>query len=105
MRQSIRYVKYIIAAGSIVKSVDFIKPPLPDADVWTVLQVKNRDNSENSSSSAIRKGTMIEKWFRTYSKTGKTNWSNFPDEQMRTDLSEVLFQAFVKNYLENLKAA
>ena len=95
---------WIWCAGSIVKSVDFIKPPLLEAEIWTVLQIKNRDNSENSSSSAIRKGTTIEKWFRTYSRTGETNWHNFPDQQMRTDLSEGKFQDFVKNYLEALKA-
>jgi hypothetical protein len=94
---------WIWCAGSIVKSVDFIKPPLPESNIWTVLQIKNRDNSENSSSSAIRKGTMIEKWFRTYSKTGKTNWHSFPDEAQRTKLSEEKFQAFVKKYLEGLK--
>ncbi len=95
---------WIWCAGSIAKSVDFIKPPLPEADIWTVLQVKNRDNSENSSSSAIRKGTTIEKWFRTYSRTGDTNWHNFPDEQICANLSEAKFQDFVKDYLEELKA-
>ena len=95
---------WIWCAGSIVKSVDFIKPPLQDPEVWTVLQIKNRDNSENSSSSAIRKGTTIEKWFRTYSRTGMTNWQNFPDEAQRAVLSENKFQAFVKNYLEELRA-
>lgn len=95
---------WVWCAGSIVKSVDFIKPPLLDADIWTVLQVKNRDNSENSSSSAIRKGTAIEKWFRTYSRTGETNWHNFPDKRMRANLSEAKFQDFVKDYLEELKA-
>jgi SinI restriction endonuclease len=94
---------WIWCAGSVVKSVDFIKPPLPKSEIWTVLQIKNRDNSENSSSSAIRKGTMIEKWFRTFSRTGETNWPNFPDEKMRAHLSEEGFRMYVKRYLEELK--
>ena len=91
LAQMLEPTGWIWCAGSIVKSVDFIKPPSPDSDIWTVLQVKNRDNSENSSSSAIRKGTMIEKWFRTYSRTGDTNWTKFPDEEMRDILSEAAF--------------
>ncbi len=95
---------WIWCAGSIVKSIDFIKPPLPDADIWTMLQIKNRDNSENSSSGAIRNGTPIQKWHRTNSKTGNTNWQKFPDEQIRANLSEEGFQAFVRNHIEELKA-
>lgn len=54
--------------------------------LWEAVQVKNRDNTENSSSSAIRQGTTIEKWFRTYSKPSRkratnTNWENFPEEE------------------------
>lgn len=68
--------------GSFVKAVDFIQR---DSDEnWLVLQIKNRDNSENSSSSAIRKGTSIQKWFRTYSRKSATNWENVPS--IRTGL-------------------
>jgi hypothetical protein len=94
---------WIWCAGSIVKSVDFIKPPPPESEIWTVLQIKNRSNSENSSSSAIRKGTNIEKWFRTDAKTGNTNWAKFPDEVLCSQLSEEGFRSFVKRYLEELK--
>jgi hypothetical protein len=93
---------WVWCAGSTVKSVDFVKPT-KNPKGWFALQVKNRDNSENSSSSAIRAGTIIKKWHRTYSRTGKTNWHNFPDEPLRANLSEEEFQAFVKSYLEALK--
>ena len=41
-----------------------------------LLQIKNRSNSENSSSSAIRDGTNIIKWYRIDARTGKTNWDD-----------------------------
>ena len=68
--------------------------------LWEAVQVKNRDNTENSSSSAIRHGTTIEKWFRTYSKPSKkratnTNWENFPEEEFRDQLSEEGFLQFI----------
>lgn len=93
---------WVWCSGSFVKAVDFIKP---DAGMtqWSLLQVKNRDNSENSSSSAIRNGTQIKKWFRTFSRNGATNWENFPDEQLRSKMSEEKFKDFIINYMEILK--
>jgi len=88
-------------SGAIVKKVDFIKK---DNGVWRLLQIKNRDNSENSSSSAIRNGTTIEKWFRTFSRTGLTNWENFPDKQLKQNLSEQGFYLFVRKTYGSLKS-
>ena len=86
---------WVWCAGDLVRSVDFIKQ---DGDSWLLLQIKNRDNSENSSSAAIRNGTTIQKWFRTFSRTGRTNWENFPATDMRRLLSENGFKQFVENY-------
>lgn len=93
---------WIWCSGALVKAVDFIKPPR-SLEQWRSLQVKNRDNSENSSSSAIRIGTSIEKWHRTFSKTGNTNWDNFPDGQLRSYFSERGFFEFTGYYLSKLK--
>jgi len=93
---------WIWRAGSLVKAVDFVKPPTEKGD-WVLLQVKNRDNSENSSSSAIRTGTTIHKWFRTFSRKPGSNWATFPDAVAKNDLSEKGFRDFVKVYLESLK--
>jgi len=93
---------WVWCAGSLVKAVDFVKPPTNN-EAWVLLQVKNRDNSENSSSSAIRIGTTIEKWHRTFSKKPGSNWATFPDAIARNEISEVGFREFVKIYLENLK--
>ncbi len=94
---------WIWCSGSIVKAVDFIKPPIAESNDWQVLQVKNRDNSENSSSSAIRSGTSIKKWFRSFSIKGGQNWADFPDIHAQIHLSEQGFHGFVENYLHQLR--
>jgi hypothetical protein len=68
---------WIWCCGETMKSVDFIKGA--DKGEAKLLQIKNRSNSENSSSSAIRRGTTIEKWYRTSSTTGKTRWDLLPE--------------------------
>ena len=75
-------------SGSLVKAVDFI---YRDNDgKWVPLQVKNRDNSENSSSKSVRNGTKIQKWYRSFSKKTGDNWKNFP---VGNKLSESSFRA------------
>lgn len=91
---------WVWCAGDFVRAVDFIKRT---DDAFVLLQVKNRNNTENSSSSAIRNGTDIQKWFRTYSKVtlrrpDNTNWHNFPDPIGASLLSENGFLDFIKNY-------
>jgi hypothetical protein len=87
--------------GDFVKAIDFVSKT--DDGKWLALQIKNRDNSENSSSSAIRSGTEIEKWFRSFSKTGKTNWNSLPKLMQGYNLSEQGFIDFVKSYLREQK--
>lgn len=94
---------WIWCSGAMVKAVDFIKPPALAGGTWRLLQIKNRDNSENSSSSAIRIGTTIEKWHRTFSKKPGSNWAAFPDAILRPHLSEEAFKTFVNNYLQELR--
>lgn len=93
---------WIWCSGSTVKSVDFIRPPVEVDGTWDLLQVKNRDNSENSSSSSVRNDTDIIKWFRTFSKTGDTNWPLFPCINARNSLSEAGFICFVSQYLSSM---
>lgn len=95
---------WIWCSGAMVKAADFVKPPAMAGAAWRLLQVKNRDNSENSSSSAIRAGTVIEKWHRTFSKRVGSNWAAFPDASLRTHLSEEGFKTFVRDYLLALRA-
>lgn len=84
---------WIWCSGNFVKAIDFIKK---DGNSWKCLQIKNRDNTENSSSSQIRSGTDIQKWFRTFSKKNATNWNNFPDENLKQILSEEDFLEFIQ---------
>lgn len=89
--------------GEFVKAVDFIGRN--EKGEWVALQIKNRDNSENSSSSAIRDGTRIQKWFRSFSKDtvkgrpSLTNWDNLPSLLQGYDLNEEGFKSFVASYI------
>jgi SinI restriction endonuclease len=87
--------------GDFVKAIDFVKRD-PNG-IWLTLQIKNRDNSENSSSSAIRHGTPIQKWFRSFSKKEDTNWKNLPELMQGYSLDENGFIEFVKSYLKHEK--
>ena len=82
------------AWGESIKSVDFVNKN------FELLQIKNRSNSENSSSSKVREGTEIKKWFRVTAQTGDTQWcilNNMINESC--ELSEVLFENFIKETL------
>lgn len=91
---------WIWCAGSMVLSVDFIKPPpTPDSN-WVMLQIKNRSNSENSSSSKVRQGTSILKWYRLEARNGESKWSEFPDPSLSNILTEESFQEHILDYLQ-----
>lgn len=85
--------------GETMKSIDFCH------EDGGLLQVKNSDNSENSSSKTVRDGTNIQHWFRRYSRTGKTNWpalnelANIKDK--RSNLTEDAFRMFVRKVVSN----
>ena len=57
---------WIWCQGSCLRAIDFCKD-----DGSVLLQIKNKYNTENSSSSAIRDGTSIKKWYRLKDKTIK----------------------------------
>lgn len=85
--------------GETMKSIDFCN--VDDQ----LLQVKNSDNSENSSSKTVRDGTPIKKWFRRFSKTGATNWSALNElvgiQNEDEHLDEESFKTFVRNAVTN----
>lgn len=68
---------WIWCCGETMRSVDFLKDG--EESEIRFLQIKNRDNSENSSSAAIREGTKIEKWYRSNSRTGETRWDKLQE--------------------------
>jgi len=64
---STRPYGWIWCQGNVMRAIDFCS-----SDGKILLQIKNKSNTENSSSSAIRSGTDIKKWYRlgTQSKNG-----------------------------------
>lgn len=76
------------AWGETVKSVDFVH------EDGSLLQIKNRSNSENSSSSAIRKGTEIQKWFRIKADRIEYMWEALNEICGTKHLSEEAFVEF-----------
>jgi hypothetical protein len=94
---------WVWCSGETVKAIDFLLV-LPNGQFRT-LQVKNRSNTENSSSSAIRNGTDIEKWHRMDANTGALKWDKFPDESIQGEISEDGFKEFVRAYIQEFKPA
>ena len=89
---------WVYCAGEFVKAIDFIKRSKTD-NSWIALQIKNRNNSENSSSKAIRKGTNILHWYRTIAQSGKTRWDKMPSAMQDCGLSERGFVLFTRAHL------
>jgi SinI restriction endonuclease len=79
--------------GESVRHVDFCNVD------GSLLQVKNRSNSENSSSSRVRINQPIEKWYRVDAKTGVYRWSYFNKKYDTDRFSEENFAMFVQRVL------
>ncbi len=79
--------------GESVRHVDFCNVD------GSLLQVKNRSNSENSSSSRVRINQPIEKWYRVDARTGSYRWSYFNDKYNVNRFSEENFVTFVQQVL------
>lgn len=78
-------------SGDFAQKVDFIKL---SGKKYEVLQIKNKDVTENSSSSAGRGN--VPKWSRLKGKTAQPSWSSFPDTGARKVLSESDFLKYSK---------
>lgn len=87
---------WAMAWGETVRAVDFCDKN------GRLLQIKNRSNSENSSSSKIREGKPIEKWFRVDATTGRYEWDRLATITGRTivGLDEASFQRFIMDTLK-----
>lgn len=55
---------FLWCAGNVLRAIDFC-----NTSGSLLLQIKNKSNTENSSSSNIREGTTIEKWYRLGTRT------------------------------------
>lgn len=85
--------------GETMKSIDFCN------ENGELLQIKNSDNSENSSSKTVRDGTSIKHWFRRFSRTGATNWPALNElvgiKDKKDMLTEDSFTEFVRKAVQN----
>jgi hypothetical protein len=79
--------------GESVRHVDFCNVD------GSLLQIKNRSNSENSSSSRVRIDQPIEKWYRVDARTGVYRWSYFNEKYSVNHFSENNFVTFVQRVL------
>jgi len=87
------------AWGSTIKNVDFCEK---NGNLW---QIKNRSNSENSASSSVRYGTVIQKWYRVNARTGEYKWDILNQGINVSHLSEEEFSYFVRQTLSKNKDA
>ena len=87
---------WALAWGETVKSVDLCSRD------GRLIQIKNRSNTENSSSNKVREGTDIKKWFRVDAGTGAYLWEELCSiaNVKQGYLSEDDFRAFVKAALK-----
>lgn len=83
------------AWGETVKSVDFVNKD------GRLLQIKNRSNSENSSSSSVRDGTCIKKWYRVRADQAVYMWPDLNKICETTSLSEGSFVEFAKELIQS----
>lgn len=83
------------AWGETVKSVDFVN------EDGSLLQIKNRSNSENSSSSTVRHGTEIDKWYRIKADRVEYMWDALNEICKTNHLSEESFVKFARITIEN----
>ena len=82
------------AWGETVKAVDFVHQD------GRLLQIKNRSNSENSSSSAVRNGTTIQKWYRIKAERVEYMWAEL-NSICGCNLSEADFSEFTQMLIQN----
>lgn len=92
---NLKPVGWHCAWGETIKSVDFVN------EDGNLLQIKNRSNSENSSSSAIRNGTQIKKWYRIKADRIEYMWESLNLICNTTNLSEEAFVDFVTSCVSN----
>jgi hypothetical protein len=99
LQQNLLEYGWFFAWGETLSKVDFCRQ---NGDL---LQIKNRSNSENSSSNKIRAGTDIEKWHRVDAKTGKYKWQDLNNQFSTSKFSEDNFRSFIVQCLNQNPSA
>lgn len=105
---NVRPYGFLWCEGNVLRAIDFC-----NTDGTILLQIKNKSNTENSSSSSIRYGTDIQKWFRlgTSTKNGRKmpiyKWQTLndiinsnkrqSDFRGKCDMNEDDYQSFLRH--------
>lgn len=99
---------WIWCCGNLLIGVDFFRPALAvgkQVSEPALLQVKNRSNSENSSSKRIRElvemlgcPVRITEWHRCRASDGSTCWAALVDNEDLSLADEQRFHDFVRSY-------
>ncbi|TGD21969.1 SinI family restriction endonuclease [Companilactobacillus suantsaicola] len=104
---------WIWCSGESYTAVDFCY--IKDKDNVKLLQIKNKYNTENSSSSKIRTGTKIIKWYRLGKPKASNKFEPIPNwdelielinanDELRQLLNEKSYQNFIeRNSILTLK--
>ena len=96
-------VGWIWCAGATIMAIDFIKITNDD---YKMLQIKNKYNTENSSSNKIRTGKPIHKWYRLKKPSTKDpyrpreNWTALLEELNLDSYSEKQKEFLIDNLTE-----
>ena len=90
--------KWIWCSGDIVKAIDFIKKN--EDGTWEMLQVKNSDNSENSSSKKLEKAQQSKCGLDDTQKRKEFNWEELNRIMKSNTFSEDNFLTFLANKLK-----
>lgn len=85
-----------VQSGDCISGTDMIKKN--KNGTWFKLQIKNSDNTANSSSAGFVSDKAVT-WKRRNSKKGTQFWHNFPDANVKENLSEEGFKEFIKIHL------
>ena len=88
-----------VQTGNLIRGTDMIKKKTDGT--WLKLQIKNSDNTINSSSAGFVVG-KAKTWARRNSTQGTHYWHEFPDPQVRSLLSENAFRKFIKRYYTDI---
>jgi CRISPR/Cas system CSM-associated protein Csm5 (group 7 of RAMP superfamily) len=84
-----------VQTGDCIRGVDMLKKK--EDGSWFELQIKNSNNTTNSSSAGFIKGKAII-WHRRNAMKGNDNWMYFPDENVRHKISANEFKKFLINH-------
>jgi len=89
---ALRKYGWSICWGNCFKAVDLC------SEDGKLIQIKNKSNTENSSSNKIRVGTEIQKWYRMNANTGAFCWDKLIQmtECPKGTLSEEQFEGFAR---------